>query len=67
MDRDDTPGALDEELFPECGPDYAVVADEAVRIDESAAADAGDDNTESSAEHLREVSVTGVVSKLILS
>lgn len=61
MDRDDAPGALDEELLPECGADYTVVADEAVRVDESAAADAGDDNAESSAEHLREVSVTGLL------
>lgn len=60
MNRDDAPRTLHEELLPECGTNDAVVPDEAVWVHKSAAADTGDNDAETPAEHLREIAVDGV-------
>lgn len=59
MDGDDTPGTLNEELFCEGGAHDTVISDEAVRIKEGTSADAGDNDGETTTEHLGEIANEG--------
>jgi len=50
VDRNDAPGSLDAELFEEGGGDDAVIADEAVRIQQGATNNTDKDDTEPTSE-----------------